>query len=172
MNPKDPISCQRVQKEIGVHINADLMESEKALLKQHLLDCEDCQREYERIWHVSLILNDMSTLSTPTDLLADTQSKIRQVHYMQRLASFANPFNWLFSKFQLNLPPSLVNYAAIIFYVVVSVFLLKLAFLEEETTISLTTKPLPAKVRIVQIGAVKKSALDSVSVEDIPHKRH
>ena len=172
MNPKDPISCQRVQKEISVHINADLVESEKTLLKQHLLDCKDCQREYEQMWHVSLILDELSTLSPPTDLLADTQSEIRRVHYRQRLASFANPFNWLFSKFQLNLPPSLVNYAAIIFYAVVSAFLLKLAFLEEDTAIPLTTKPFPAKVRIVQIGAVKKSALDSVSVEDIPHKGH
>ena len=46
------------------------------------------------------------------------------------------------------------------------------ALVEEDTAISLTTKPFPAKVRIVQIGAVKKSALDSVSVEDIPHKGH
>ena len=73
MNPKDPISCQRVQKEISVHINADLVESEKTLLKQHLLDCKDCQREYEQMWHVSLILDELSTLSPPTDLLADTQ---------------------------------------------------------------------------------------------------
>ena len=73
MNPKDPISCQRVQKEISVHTNADLVESEKTLLKQHLLDCKDCQREYEQMWHVSLILDDLSALSPPTDLLADTQ---------------------------------------------------------------------------------------------------
>ena len=172
MNPKDPISCQRVQREIGVHISADLMEPEKTLLKQHLLDCKDCQREYEQMWHVSLILDDLSALSPPTNLLADTQSKIRQVHHRQRLSSFVNPFNWLLSRFQLSPPPRLVNYAAIIFYVVVSVFLLKLAFLEDDTAIPLTTKPLPAKVRIVQIGAIKKSALDRVSVEDITHKEH
>ena len=172
MSPKDPISCQRVQREIGVHISADLMEPEKTLLKQHLLGCKDCQREYEQMWHVSLILDDLSALSPPTDLLADTQSKIRQVHHRQRLASFVNPFNWLLSRFQLSPPPRLVNYAAIIFYVVVSVFLLKLAFLEEDITMPLTTKPLPTKVRIVQIGAIKKSALDRVSVEDITHKEH
>ena len=123
MNPKDPISFQRVQKEISVHINADLVESEKTLLKQHLLDCKDCQQEYEQMWHVSLILDDLSALSPPTDLLADTQSKIRRGHHRQRLASFVNPFNWLLSRFQLSPPPRLVNYAAIIFYVVVSVFL-------------------------------------------------
>ena len=172
MSPKDPISCQRVQREIGVHISADLMEPEKTLLKQHLLDCKDCQREYEQMWHVSLILDDLSALSPPTDLLADTQSKIRRVHHRQRLASFVSPFNWLLSRFQLSPPSGLVNYAAIIFYVVVSVFLLKLAFLEEDTAMTLTTKPLPAKVRIVQIGSIKKSALDSVSVEDITHKEH
>ena len=44
--------------------------------------------------------------------------------------------------------------------------------LEEDITMPLTTKPLPAKVRIVQIGAIKKSALDRVSVEDITHKEH
>ena len=172
MSPKDPISCQRVQRGIGVHISADLIEPEKTLLKQHLLDCKDCQREYEQKWHVSLILDDLSALSPPTDLLADTQSKIRRIHHRQRLVSFVNPFNWLLSRFQLSPPPRLVNYAAIIFYVVVSVFLLKLAFLEEDTAMPLTTKPLPAKVRIVQIGAIKKSALDSVSVEDITHKEH
>ena len=43
----DLSTCHRVRKHIGVHTDTDLKGTEKAELKQHLLDCPDCQRVYE-----------------------------------------------------------------------------------------------------------------------------
>ncbi len=169
MIPKFSTICQKVQTEISIHVNTNLSEFQKERLKQHLLDCSVCQRVYEQMWHTSLVLDDLSTLSPPADLLSKTQTQIRQVHRQQKLAFFANPVSWLFRIFHLDPPPTLVNYTAVVFYVVIIAFFIKLAVLDDNSPLDLiTTTPLPVKTRVGQLGAIKKAALDSVSVEDIP----
>ena len=168
MIPKSSTICQKVQTEIGIHVNTDLSEFQKERLKQHLLDCSACQSVYEQMWHTSLVLDDLSTLSPPADLLSKTQTQIRQIHRQKKLAFFANPVSWLFRIFHLDPPPTLVIYTAVVFYVVVTAFFVRLAVLDDDSPVNLTTKPLPAKTRLVQLGAIKRAALDSVSVEDIP----
>ena len=164
-----PSTCDRVRKHIGVHTDTDLKATEKAELKQHLLDCPDCQRAYEQMWHTSLILDDLSTVVSPQPLLQRIQSQIRSLHRRQRLAFYANPIDWFLGLFRLDPPPTLVNCAAIVFYVLVTAFFVKLTVLDSSNDpVALTTKPIPTQMRVVRFGAIKKAALDSVTIENRP----
>lgn len=164
----DLSTCDRVRKHIGVHTDTDLKAIEKAELKQHLLDCPDCQRAYEQMWHTSLILDDLSPVISPQPLLQRIQSQIRSLHRRQRLAFYANPIDWFLGLFRLDPPPTLVNCAAIVFYVLVTAFFVKLTVLDSNDPVALTTKPIPDQMRAVRFGAIKKAALDSVTIEGQP----
>jgi len=164
----DLSTCDRVRKHLGVHTDTDLKATEKAELKQHLLDCPDCQQAYEQMWHTSLILDDLSTVASPQPLLQRIQSQTRSLHRRQRLAFYANPIDWFLGLFRLDPPPTLVNCAAIVFYVVVTAFFVKLTVLDSNDPVALTTKPVPAQMRVVRFGAIKKAALESVTIEDRP----
>ena len=95
---------------------------------KHLRSCESCQKEYEGLLHTAAVLENLESPDPPPELLGKIQDQIRELHKKQNTAIFAAPFSWIIGKFKFNLSPKLVNGVAMVCYLLVSVFLVKIIF--------------------------------------------
>ena len=129
--------------------------SRRAVL-EHLRSCEGCQREYEALWNTASMLESIDEPATPPELAANIQQHIRELHQQKQLAFFANPLAWCLDRLKLDLSPRLVNATALLFFLLASGFIMKLAFF--------TNPPEPESGLI----AMKKTALQNIKISTSP----
>ena len=134
------LDCKRVIENLSLHSNPDLSNQERAEFKKHLVDCQACQKEYEEMLHTVAVLESLPALDSPADLVGRTQAQITQEHRRHQLAFFANPFARILSLLKLAPNPTFVNCTAMLFYLMLTVFLVKLTFFD-------ATEPAPTSER-------------------------
>ena len=125
------MNCEQTREKLVLHRQESLFkDNEKQEFLKHLRSCESCQAEYEALLHTAAVLENLEPLEPPPELLGNIQDKIRELHRKQNTAIFAAPFSWLIGKFKFNLSPKLVNSVAMVCYLLVSVFLVKVIFFD------------------------------------------
>ena len=97
-------------------------------LLEHLRTCPECQREYEALWHTADVLENTDAPIPPPELVGNIQRRVRQLHRQQQLAFFASPLAWCLDRLKLDISPRLVNAIVLLFFLVASGFVMKLAF--------------------------------------------
>ncbi len=126
------MNCEQAREYMVLHQpNSNLDGTKRNEFFKHLRGCYSCQIEYEGLLHTAEVIGNLETPEPPPELLTNIQAQIREVDKRHRTALFASPFSWVFGKFKLDLPPQIVNCAALVCYVLVSAFLLKFAFFTE-----------------------------------------
>lgn len=151
------LDCKRVIENLSLHSNPDLTHQEKAELKKHLVDCQICQKEYEAMLHTVAVLESLPALEPHPNLVARTQARIAQEYRRHRMAFFANPLARILGLLKLGPHPTLVNCTAMLFYLMLTVFLVKLTFFDatEPTSVSTPDKSLQPHGQIVALGSIK-----------------
>ena len=129
--------------------------SRRAIL-EHLRTCQECQREYEALWNTASMLESVDEPATPPELAANIQQCIRELHHQKQLAFFANPLAWCLDRLKLDLSPRLVNATALLFFLLASGFIMKLAFF-----------PNPQEPESGLI-AMKKTVLQNIKISTSP----
>jgi anti-sigma factor RsiW len=153
------LDCKRVIENLSLHSNPDLSHQERAEFKKHLVECQACQKEYEEMLHTVAVLESLPALDPPPDLVARTQAQITQENRRLRLAFFASPLARILNLLKLGPHPTLVNCTAMIFYLMLTVFLVKLTFFDatEPTSVDTPNKSLRPHAQIVGVplGSIK-----------------
>ena len=101
--------------------------SRRALL-EHLRICPECQMEYEALWQTASMLESVEEPTPPLELVGNIQQQIRSLHKRHQVALFANPLAWCLDRLKLDFSPRFVNATALLFYIIASCFVVKLAF--------------------------------------------
>ena len=130
------LNCEQTLNNLPhLVVNADARATEpiseeisRRTLLEHLRTCPECQREYEALWHTADVLENTEAPSPPPELAGDIQQRVRQLHRQQQLAFFASPVAWCLDRLKLDLSPRLVNAIVLLFFLVASGFVMKLAF--------------------------------------------
>ena len=123
------MNCEQTRENLVLHRPDSMLQgAARHAFLRHLRDCKVCQVEYEGLWQTATALGSLETPEPPPELLGNIQHQIRVVHKQRQTAFFASPISWLFGKFKLELSPQFVNCAALLCYLIASVFLVKLAF--------------------------------------------
>lgn len=126
------MNCEQAREFLVLHQpDSELKGTKRNEFFKHLRGCHSCQIEYEGLLHTAEVIGNIETPEPPPELLTNIQAQIREMDKRSRTALFASPFSWMFGKFKLELSPQIVNYAALVCYVLVSAFLLKFAFFAE-----------------------------------------
>lgn len=175
MNP----NCKQVIENLSLHRNPDLTHREKVQLKGHLIECAICQADHEEMLHTAAILESLPEPVPPPDLVERIQARIRQGRRHLLLNHFVNPIARILVALKLGPHPTFVNYTAMLFYLVLTIFLVKLTFFgstEPPPVAPSAIKPLQPHIQVIQWGAVRRAALQSVRIEDekskeVPIKR-
>ena len=100
-------------------------------LLEHLRTCPECQKEYEALWHTADVLENTEAPIPPPELVGNIHQRVRQLHRQQQLAFFASPLAWCLDRLKLDLSPRFVNAVVLLFFLVASGFVMKLAFFTE-----------------------------------------
>ena len=103
-------------------------EISRRTLLEHLRICPECQREYEALWHTAGVLESTEAPVPPPELVDNIQQRVRQLHRRQQLAFFASPLACGLNRLKLDFSPRLVNAIVLLFFLVASGFVMKLAF--------------------------------------------
>lgn len=103
----------------------------RSTLLEHLRTCPACQREYEALWHTAGVLETTEAPVPPPELVGNIQRSVRQRHRQQQLAFFAGPLAWCLDRLKVDLSPRFVNAVVLLFFLVASGFVMKLAFFTE-----------------------------------------
>jgi hypothetical protein len=166
------LECKRVIENLSLHSNPDLRHQERAELKKHLVECQFCQKEYEEMLHTVAVLESLPALEPPPDLIGRTQARITQEHRRLRLAFFANPLARILSLLKLGPNPTVVNCTAMLFYLMLTVFLVKLTFFDatEPTSVSTPAKSLQPPPQIVSLGSIKATVQRIGTGEEEPEE--
>jgi hypothetical protein len=162
--------CKQVMEHLNPHrLDSRLNRREKGELRQHLLSCSDCRMEYEETLHTIAVLESLPEPVPPPNLVENIQKRISQERKHNPLAFFANPFAYIFDALKLGPHPTFVNYTAIVFYMVLAIFLVKLTFFgpAEPHRGATAIHPSGSQIRLanVQFGAIKKAAQARVTIE-------
>ena len=148
------MNCERTRENLVLHRQDSMLKGTKRReFLQHLRGCKACQVEYEGLWHTATVLGSLEAPEPPPELLENIQRQIREVHKRSKIAFFASPVSWLFSKLKLEFSPQFVNCTALLCYLLASVFLVKLAFFTDapEQDFGLTAME-EARLRNVRIS--------------------
>ena len=126
------MNCEDFMMNVNVHrLSSELPQHGNAELERHLETCPKCGAECEEMLHAVAVLESLPEPAPPPNLQARIQKRIGKEHRRSRLAFFANPIARLLNVFKFNPHPSLVNCTAMAFYVILTVFLVKLTFFSE-----------------------------------------
>lgn len=126
------MNCEDFMANIDVNrLSSELQLKEHVELKRHLETCSKCEAEYEEMLHAAAVLESLTDPAPPPDLARRIRMQIAKEHRRSRLAFFASPFARLLAAFKFNPHPALVNCTAIVFYLMLTVFLVKLTFFSE-----------------------------------------
>ena len=130
--------------------------SRRAVLA-HLRSCPECQMEYEALWNTASMLESVDEPAVPSELVGNIQQRVRELHQQEQLAFFANPLVWCLARLRLDLSPRLVNATVLLFFLIASGFIMKLAFF--------TSPPEPESGLI---AAMKKTMLQNIKISTSP----
>ncbi len=126
------MNCEQAREYLVLHQpDSELKGTKRSEFFKHLRVCHSCQIEYEGLLHTAEVIGNLETPEPPPELLTNIQAQIRQVDKRSRTAMLASPFSWMFGKFKLEISPQIVNFTALVCYVLISAFLLKFAFFTE-----------------------------------------
>jgi hypothetical protein len=126
------MNCEQTRENLVLHREDSMLKRTKRReFLQHLRGCNSCQVEYEGLWHTATVLGSLEAPEPPPELLGNIQRQIRKIHKQSQTAFFASPISWLFGKLKLEFSPKFVNCAALLCYLLASVFLVKLAFFSD-----------------------------------------
>lgn len=126
------MNCEDFMASIDVNrLSSELQLLENVELKRHLETCPKCEAEYEEMLHAVAVLESLPAHAPPPNLAERIKKRISKEHRRSRLAFFASPFAQLLSAFKFNPHPALVNCTAMVFYLMLTVFLVKLTFFSE-----------------------------------------
>jgi hypothetical protein len=161
------LDCKQVLKDFSLHQNPDLTDQEKVVYKQHFIDCPTCQIEYEAMLHTATVTKILQEPIPPLNLVGRIQTQIRQTHRRSVLDFLANPISRILLALKLGPHPTFVNYTAMLFYLMLTIFLVKVTFFHstEPPPIATLMKPSQARMRTVLYGDVKRAARKSVRIE-------
>ena len=123
---------------------------------EHLRSCPECQMAYETLWHTADVLENVDAPVPPPELAGNIQARVRELHQRQQLAFFASPLAWCLDRLKLDFSPRVVNATALIFFLMVSGFAVKLAFFTNPT------EPEPGLI------AMKKTMLNKIRISTEP----
>ena len=160
------LGCKQVIEDFSLHQHPGLTYQEKIKRKRHLIECKMCQHEYEEMLHTAAVLESIPDPVPPPELVRRIQAQIRQTHRRSIWDFLANPIARILVAMKLGPHPTFVNYTAMLFYLMLTIFIVKLTFFSptEPSPVSLTLPPSP-HVRIVRLGDVKQASLKSVRIE-------
>lgn len=161
------LDCKQVIKDLSLHQQPDLTHQEKIERRRHLLECESCRNEYEEMLHAAAVLESLPDPVPPPNLVERIQTRIRQTNRRSIWDFLANPIARILVAMKLGPHPTFVNYTAMLFYLMLTVFMVKLTFFsstEPTPPVSLMHPPSP-NVRLVRLGDVKHASLKSDRIE-------
>lgn len=126
------MKCEDFMTTINVNrLGSELQSQENVELKQHLEACPKCKAEFDEMLQTVAVLESLRDPEPPPDLALIIQKQIAKEHRRSRLAFFASPLARLLAAFKFNPHPALVNCTAMVFFLVLTVFLVKLTFFSE-----------------------------------------
>ena len=160
------LDCKQVIEDFSLHQHPDLTYQEKIEHKRHLIECKICQNEYEEMLHTAAVLESIPDPVPPPELAERIQTQIRQTCRRSIWDFLANPIARILVAMKLGPHPTFVNYTAMLFYLMLTIFMVKLTFFSstEPPPVSLTHPPSP-NVRIVRLGDVKHASLKADRIE-------
>ena len=160
------LDCKQVIEYFSLHQHPDLTNKEKIEYRRHLLECQVCQNEYEEMLHAAAVLESIPDPVPPPELVERIQTQIRQTHRRSILDFLVNPIARILVAMKLGPHPTFVNYTAMLFYLMLTIFMVKLTFFNStEPPTSELTRPLSPNVRLVRLGDVKHASLKTVTIE-------
>ena len=160
------LDCKQIIKDFSLHQNPDLTYQQKIERRQHLIDCQTCQNEYEEMLHTAAVLESLPDPVPPPGLVGRIQTQIRQTYRRSIWDFLANPIARILVAMKLGPHPTFVNYTAMLFYLMLTIFMVKLTFFNPaETPPVELTRPLSPHVRIVRLGDVKNASVKAVRGE-------
>ena len=161
------LDCKQVIEDFSLHQHADLTYQEKIERRQHLIECENCQNEYEEMLHTAVVLESIPDPVPPPELVERIQTQIRQTSRRSIWDFLVNPIARILVAMRLGPHPTFVNYTAMLFYLMLTVFMVKLTFFNstEPPPVELM-RPLSPHVRIVRLGDMKHASLKAIKVEE------
>jgi len=124
------LNCQQVCDRLIDLLNEE-SDSEDIDVEMHLLECSDCQSEYDHLVHTMMLLHGLPEPIPPSDLVIRIRKRIEELSKKKSpIFDVISPlFSKVFVALKLGPRPVYLNYAALIFYLVVTLFLVKLVFL-------------------------------------------
>ena len=160
------LDCKKIIEDFILHQHPDLTYQEKAERKQHLIECKRCQNEYEKMLHTAAVLASIPDPVPPPELVERIQAQIRQTNRRSIWDFLANPIARILVAMKLGPHPTFVNYTAMLFYLMLTIFMVKLTFFSstEPPPVSLIHPPAP-NVRLVRLGDVKHASLKAGRIE-------
>ena len=160
------LDCRQVIEDFSLHQHPDLTYQEKLERRRHLIECKVCQSQYEEMLHTAAVLESIPDPVPPPDLVERIQTQICQTYRRSIWDFLANPIARILVAMKLGPHPTFVNYTAMLFYLMLTVFMVKLTFFNSTgpPPVELTYPP-SAHVRIVRLGDVKHGSLKSVRIE-------
>ena len=160
------LDCKQVIEDFSLHQQPDLTYQEKIERRRHLIECKRCQDEYEEMLHTAAVLESMPDPVPPPELVERIQTQIRQTSRRSILDFLVNPIARILVAMKLGPHPTFVNYTAMLFYLMLTIFMVKLTFFNstEPPPVELTRPPSP-HVRILRLGDVKHASLKTVRIE-------
>jgi hypothetical protein len=166
------VNCKQVMENLNPHhLNSELIQQERAELRQHLLECSNCRAAYEEVLHTVAVLESLPEPDPPPDLVERIQTRIVREHRKQsRLAFLVNPIGRLLTALKLGPPPTIVNYTALLFYLILTIFLVKLTFFSptDSPPVSPITRLTDARMKSVAEpwAAVKYNGIQKEKTEE------
>ena len=160
------LDCKQVIKDFSLHRHPDLTHQEKIERRRHLIECESCQNEYEEMLHAAAVLESLPDPVPPPDLVERIQTRIRQTERRSIWDFLANPIARILVAMKLGPHPTFVNYTALLFYLMLTIFMVKLTFFNptEPQPVSLI-HPSSSNVRLVRLGDMKHASLKAIRIE-------
>ncbi len=160
------MKCEEFMATIDVNrLSSQLQPHENVELKRHLETCPKCEAEYEAMLHTAAVLECLPTHAPPPDLGARIQKRITREHRRSRLALFASPFARLLTAFKFNPNPALVNCAAMAFYLMLTVFLVKLTFFSESENSRHVAPPTASVWRSAHVITTSWATIRGISIK-------
>ena len=160
------LDCKQVIKDFSLHQQPDLTYQEKIERRRHLIECKACQNEYEEMLHTAAVLESLPDPVPPPGLVERIQTQISQTYRRSIWDFLANPIARILVAMKLGPHPTFVNYTAMLFYLMLTIFMVKLTFFNstEPPPVELMRSPSP-HVRIIRLGDVKHASLKASRVE-------
>ena len=160
------LDCKQVIEHFSLHQQPDLTHQKKIEYRRHLLECEICQNEYEEMLHTAAVLESVPDPVPPPELVERIQTQIRQTRRRSILDFLVNPIARILVAMKLGPHPTFVNYTAMLFYLMLTIFMVKLTFFNStEPPPDQLTRPISPQVRLVRLGDVKHASLKGVRIE-------